>query len=171
MWSYSGQRRPDFALAPAPGEESVWDYPRPPVLVEERRRVTINWGNIRVLSTDRCFRVLETASPPTFYFSPGDVPPGLLVAARGQSHCEWKGVARYWTLRNQHADLPRVAWSYPSPSPAFAAIADWLASYPQDLECLIDDERVRPQGGPFYGGWVTYEIIGPWKGQAGTGGW
>ncbi len=171
MWIHRGKQRPDFALSPGPGEESVWDYPRPPALVTDERRVTIVWGKACVVDSSRAIRVLETASPPTFYFPPEDVDTTLLRAAAGTSYCEWKGEARYWDLVTPKASLPRVAWSYDSPTQDFAAIAGWLAFYPHQLDCRVDGQRVRPQGGGFYGGWVTDEVVGPWKGEAGTGSW
>ncbi len=171
MWSYRGEQRPAFAKQPGPGQESVWDYPRPPALVADARHITIAWQQIRVVDTRRAFRVLETASPPTFYFPPADVNQALLQAARGSSFCEWKGEARYWNLVGARDTLEAVAWSYSSPTPAFAAIAGWLAFYPHQLDCRVDQQPVRPQGGAYYGGWVTREIVGPWKGDPGTGSW
>jgi uncharacterized protein (DUF427 family) len=116
-------------------------------------------------------RILETASPPSFYFPPETVNTTLLQAASGSSFCEWKGEACYWTLAIPGHTLERVGWSYPSPTPAFAAITGWIAFYPQQLDCRVDRQRVKAQDGGFYGGWVTAEIIGPWKGESGTGGW
>ena len=170
MWQYRGGRRPDFAEPAGPGQESVWDYPRPPDVVPDHRRVEIlREGRIIARST-RAVRVRETASPPTFYLPPQDVRRGSLTPAAGSSFCEWKGEARYFALATD-SKAPPVAWCYPSPSPAYAAIRDWLAFYPERIECRVDGERVRPQGGGFYGGWVTDEIVGPWKGAPGTGGW
>ena len=171
MWNYHGSRRPPFARPPGPGQESVWDYPRPPALVPDRRHVTISWQGQSVVESSSSMRVLETASPPSFYFAPETVNTGLLRPARGSSFCEWKGEASYWTLAIPGQTLERVGWSYPSPTPAFAAIAGWIAFYPQQLDCRVDQQRVEPQDGGFYGGWVTAEIIGPWKGESGTGGW
>jgi uncharacterized protein (DUF427 family) len=113
-------------------------------------------------------RVLETASPPTFYIPPDDVERERLVPVRGRSHCEWKGEARYWALE---PDGEPVAWSYPDPYPEFAVIRDWLAFYPGRVECRVDGERVRPQPGRFYGGWITDELVGPFKGEPGSEGW
>ena len=172
MWKYTGKQRPDFADAPAPGQASVWDYPRPPALVVDARRVVVRAGSVIVADTARAVRVLETASPPTFYLHPDDVDHTLLERAPGGSLCEWKGRAAYWTV--MLADGTRheaVGWSYPNPTPAFADIAGWLSFYPGRLHCEVAGERVRPQPGGFYGGWVTHEIAGPVKGAPGTGGW
>lgn len=171
MWQYHGSERPAFAQAPRAGQESVWDYPRPPRLVTDDRLITIDWQGVRLVETRTALRVLETASPPTFYFPPAAVSPGLLFPDEGSSYCEWKGRADYWKLCRGTHILRRVAWSYPTPTADFAAIAGWLAFYPQNLDCRVDGQRVQPQGGGFYGGWVTPEIIGPWKGGPGSGGW
>jgi uncharacterized protein (DUF427 family) len=170
MWDYRGQRRPDFAEAPGPGQESVWDYPRPPALAPDDRTVEVREGTTLIARSTGACRVLETASPPTFYLPPDDVDFDQLVRVAGGSWCEWKGEARYFASAAR-PDGPPVAWAYPSPTPAFATISGWLAFYPGRIECRVDNERVRPQEGGFYGGWVTDEIVGPWKGEPGTGGW
>jgi len=170
MWTYTGRKRPDFAETPGPGEESVWDYPRPPRLEADSRLVEVKTGERMVASSRRCIRVLETASPPTFYLPPEDVHRDLLSPAPGRSHCEWKGIARYWTLRESPDDSP-VGWSYPDPTPAFEAIRGYISFYPAILECYVAGERVRPQPGRFYGGWITREIVGPFKGEPGSEGW
>ena len=171
MWQQRGQSRPEFAVAPLPGQESVWDYPRPPVAVRDHRLVQVLWTGRPVAESRRCYRVLETASPPTFYIPPGDIDQRLLVSAPGESWCEWKGAAHYWSLLDGSAVLDRCAWSYPEPSPRFGQLAGYLAFYPGLLECLVDGERVRPQPGGFYGGWLTAELTGPFKGEPGTGHW
>lgn len=170
-WRYYGQERPSFALSPLPGQESVWDYPRPPRLEPDARQVVVRAGGETVASSRRAVRVLETASPPTFYLHPDDVRRDLLIERPGTSACEWKGIARYWSVRAGGRVLEDVAWSYPHPLPGFEAIGDHLSFYPGRIECTVDGERVRPQPGGFYGGWITSEIVGPVKGEAGTGGW
>lgn len=169
MWKHRGQARPDFADEPGPGQESVWDYPRPPALDPDDRLVEVVHGDTPIARSRRAVRVLETASPPTFYLPPEDVKRSLLVPVRQASFCEWKGPASYWAL----ADDPQnpVGWSYDQPSRRFRDIAGWVAFYPARVRCLVDGEVVRPQGGGFYGGWVTDEIAGPWKGEGGTRGW
>jgi uncharacterized protein (DUF427 family) len=170
-WRYDGDERPGFALAPAGGQESVWDYPRPPAVVPDEREVTVSLRGHEIARTKRAVRVLETASPPTFYLPPEDVRAGALVPAPGVSRCEWKGQARYWTVALGAERLERVAWSYPEPFPGFEPIRDWLAFYPTRLACFVGGERVRPQPGGLYGGWVTSELVGPWKGEPGTESW
>ena len=120
-WQYDGRTRPPFAIAPGPGQESVWDYPRPPRLEPEPRTVVVRVGDVLVGRSRACVRVLETASPPTIYMPPGDLVPGGLEAAAGASRCEWKGEARYWTVVAGGQRLTRAGWSYPHPFPEFAA--------------------------------------------------
>jgi len=170
-WQYDGRSRPPFAIEPGPGHESVWDYPRPPRLAAEPRDVIVRAGPVVLGRSTSCLRVLETASPPTIYMPPADIDQTLLEAAAGSSACEWKGEARYWTVIADGQRLTRVAWSYPHPFAEFEALADFVAFYPGRLECLVDGVRVRPQPGGFYGGWITPEIVGPFKGEAGTEGW
>ena len=170
MWKYTGKVRPSFAEEPLEGQESVWDYPRPPVLVLDTRLVEVTYNAKVIASTQQAYRVLETASPPTFYLPPEDVESHQLVPASGSSFCEWKGAASYWALSGG-PESRAIAWSYKNPSPAFARIRDYISFYPAYVECYVDGERVRPQPGGFYGGWVTDEIIGPFKGEHGTGHW
>jgi uncharacterized protein (DUF427 family) len=170
MWKYRGQKRPDFAAVPAPGQESVWDYPRPPKLMPDRRLVEVYQGQQVLAKSDKTYRVLETASPPSFYIPPEDVNWELLSPAPGSSVCEWKGAAKYWKLSSVKK-LRVVGWSYPDPSPAFEQISDYISFYPAVLACHVSGERVRAQLGQFYGGWVTNEIVGPFKGEAGTEYW
>ena len=170
MWKYTGQRRPDFAQEPGPGQESVWDYPRPPALVADTRHVRVSLGNTLLADTTSALRVLETASPPTFYLPPSDVQFDLLVEVSGQSFCEWKGAATYLASR-ESAESHAIAWAYLSPSEAFARLAGYIAFYPSRADCFVDGERVRAQAGEFYGGWVTDEIVGPFKGDPATGHW
>ncbi|MGB0621267.1 MAG: DUF427 domain-containing protein [Myxococcota bacterium] len=166
-WDYRGQRRPDFAEAPGLGQESVWDYPRPPRIIADPRRVEVRFGTRVIAATTRAVRVLETASPPTFYVPPEDVDIAALVPSGRRSLCEWKGEAVDFDL----VDGPgSVAWCYPRVFPEFAGIAGWFAFYPSRLECFVADERARPQPGGYYGGWLTEEIVGPVKGEPGITG-
>jgi uncharacterized protein (DUF427 family) len=171
LWTWTGTSRPPFAQHPGPGQESVWNYPRPPVIHADAREVIVCVGGVEVVRTRRALRLLETASPPGFYLPFADTLPGAFTPAAGASHCEWKGVARYWTITAGGVQLLRAAWSYDDPAAPYAALRDHVAIYATEAECLVDGERVRPQDGGFYGGWVTGEIVGPWKGGAGTGGW
>lgn len=169
MWNFTGNGRPEFAIEPAIGQESVWDYPRPPVAEASSRLVEVRHGGVELARSRRSFRLKETASPPTYYLPPEDVETGLLVPVSGGSVCEWKGAARYWAL----ADEPGtpVAWTYPEPRSPFARLKDYFAFYPGRVACFVDGERVEPQPGRFYGGWITSDVVGPFKGEPGTGHW
>ena len=169
-WQHRGARRPDFALEPGPEQESVWDYPRPPVAVRDARLVEVYAGAVAVAQTRHAIRVLETASPPTFYLPREDVRMELLRRAPGQSLCEWKGRASYFDVVADGV-ITRAAWSYEDPFTGFADIAGHLSFYADRLACYVDGKRVRPQTGRLYGGWITDEIVGPFKGAPGTAGW
>jgi uncharacterized protein (DUF427 family) len=150
----------------------VWDYPRPPRIEPDGRRVVVRLVDTVVADTARALRVLETASPPTFYLPPADVRMELLRPARGASRCEWKGTAEYWTIRTPEGDrAERAAWSYPSPFPGFEEIRDYVSFYPVRVDCYVDGAPVHAQTGGFYGGWITPEIVGPFKGEPGSSGW
>lgn len=170
MWKYTGRERPSFAEEPGPGQESVWDYPRPPEVVACDSLVEVQLGAAMLVSTRQSQRVLETASPPTYYLPPDAVDWSLLVKTADRSFCEWKGAATYWALAYDSKKVP-VAWSYEGPSERFAAIDGFLSCYPGRIACFVDGERVQPQPGEFYGGWVTSTIAGPVKGGPGTGHW
>jgi len=168
MWKFSGQKRPDFAIDPAQGQESVWDYPRPPAMVDCDKTVVVAAGRLTIAHSTRAVRILETASPPTLYLPAEDVDFACLTDISGSSFCEWKGMANYYALA---PGGQAVAWQYRAPLPAFAAITGHLCFYPGRVECTLDEERVKPQAGEFYGGWVTADIVGPFKGDPGTGNW
>lgn len=170
-WRYYGQERPPFAAEPGPGQESVWDYPRPPRVEIDPRRVVVRFGDRLIAESDRALRVLETASPPTVYLPMQDVDTSVLRPAGGGSTCEWKGAAEYYTLSLEDRTIERAIWAYPKPRPAFQRLTGHVSFYPAVFECTIGGERVRPQPGGFYGGWVTSEIAGPYKGEPGTSGW
>jgi uncharacterized protein (DUF427 family) len=171
-WRTKHRSRPERPTPPGPGQESVWDYPRPPRLERARRVVRVEHGGEVVAHSTRALRVCETASPPVYYVPLADVRRDLLEASSHRSFCEWKGAAHYWSLRVGDRFAPDAAWGYPEPDPAFAALRDHVAFYPGRVDgCWLDDERVRPQAGGFYGGWVTDEIVGPFKGEPGTEGW
>lgn len=172
QWHWRGDSRPPFADVPAPGQESVWDFPRPPCIVADSREVIVRWRGVEIVRTRRALRVLETSHPPSFYLPWDDVVPRhLLQAAGGGSVCEWKGPASYWTLADGTRELPRVAWSYPAPLPGAGSLAKCVAFYPGQLDCTVGGEAVRPQPGGFYGGWITPDVVGPFKGGPGSGGW
>lgn len=159
-------------IEPGPGQESVWDYPRPPRLEAVSKRLWIVFGGDVVADTTCGFRVLETSHPPVYYIRPEDIAPSCLQKAPGSSWCEFKGHAVYWTLDVRGRRAENAAWSYPNPSPGFAAIAGYLAFYASKAdECWVGDDRVNAQAGDFYGGWITSDIVGPFKGAPGTRGW
>ncbi len=170
-WRWRGEDRPPFAVVPGPDQESVWDYPRPPRIDHDRREVVVQWGDREVVRTRDAVRVLETGHPPTFYLPMKDVARDLLRAAAGSSMCEWKGPARYWSLADGDRLLDSVGWSYPRPMAGAEVLADRIAFYPSQLACFVDGARVLPQPGGFYGGWITPELTGPFKGAAGSEGW
>jgi uncharacterized protein (DUF427 family) len=162
---------------PGPGQESVWDYPRPPACLPAAERVRVSHAGRTVADTTAAMRVLETSHPPTYYVPRADVDTSLLVASQRRSVCEWKGVATYWSIvvddpRRGQLVVDDAAWSYEHPTPGFTAITGHLAFYAQLLdECWVDDERVAPSPGMFYGGWITSRVVGPFKGAAGTLHW
>jgi len=157
---------------PGPGQESVWDYPRPPRLEPSGRTVEVVFNGRTIARTQRAQRVLETSHPPVFYIPPEDIEQDCLVATSGNSFCEWKGQASYFDVVVGDRRAERIAWTYPNSVPAFVAIRDHVAFYPAAMDaCLVDGERVRPQPGGFYGGWITDDVVGPFKGEPGTAGW
>lgn len=168
-WRWTGQERPPWADVPAPGQESVWDYPRPPIVVADTRRVVVRAPTHVIVDTVRSVRFLETAGAPSFYVPPTEVDIDRLTSVPGTSTCEWKGMARYWALAEQPTQA--VGWDYPDPFSPYEEVAGWFSFYPAVLACTVDGEVVRPQPGGFYGGWVTDEIAGPVKGSPGSQGW
>ncbi len=159
-------------VEPGPGQESVWDYPRPPRLEATNKRIQIVLNGIQIADTTRAQRVVETSHPPVYYLPPDDVAREWLRPARGSSFCEWKGEASYYDIVVGDRVVAQAAWTYHRPSPAFAAITDYIAIYPGKMdECYVDGERVQAQPGDFYGGWITRDIVGPFKGDPGTWGW
>lgn len=171
VWKYDGSERPPWADEPGSGEESVWDYPRPPRLAADDRHVVVRAAGVVIADSIGAIRVLETASPPAFYLPPHDVDLTRLVPASGSSLCEWKGPATYWSIEVGDTTLDRAAWSYENPSAGYEQIAGHLSFYPARLACTVDGVRVEPQPGGFYGGWVTPEVVGPFKGEGDTGWW
>ncbi|AGA89426.1 hypothetical protein Thimo_0578 [Thioflavicoccus mobilis 8321] len=170
-WTYRGQVRPAFAVSPGPGQESVWDYPRPPAFVPDGRTVEVYAGDILVAHTERAIRALETGSPPAFYLPPEALDRDRLVASERRTFCEWKGEAEYFHVLGDQRRIDDALWRYRDATGAAAVIAGWFSGYPVLLRCLVDGERVRAQAGGYYGGWITDEIVGPFKGEPGTGHW
>jgi uncharacterized protein (DUF427 family) len=171
QWRWRGKGRPPFADPPAQGQVSVWDFPRPPELVREPREIVVRWGELEVARTSGAWAVRETAHPPSFYLPMADVKLGLLQPAGGGSFCEWKGPARYWHLVDGARRLTQVAWSYPQPLPGAEPLADCVAFYAHHLACSVGAAMVTPQAGGFYGGWITPELAGPFKGEPGSEDW
>ena len=159
-------------IKPKPGQESVWDYPRPPRLELTDKRVQIVFNGVTIADTNRAYRVLETSHPPVYYLPPEDIEMQFLVKENGRSFCEWKGQAGYYSLSVNGKTAKNVGWYYANPTPSFAAIKNHVAFYaaPMDV-CLVNGETVTPQPGNFYGGWITKDIVGPFKGEPGTMGW
>jgi uncharacterized protein (DUF427 family) len=156
----------------APGQESVWDYPRPPRIEAVDRRVAIELGGRRIVETTDVVRVLETSHPPVYYLPISAFADGALVPARGSSFCEFKGAARYFDVVGGAATAPGAAWNYPTPSRGYELLADRVALYAGKMDrCTVDGEEVVPQPGGFYGGWVTSDVVGPFKGGPGSMGW
>lgn len=156
-----------------PGQESVWAYPRPPLVEPASEVVEVFVGDVRVARSEagRARRVLETASPPGYYLPLEDVIEGALIPSFGRSVCEWKGEARYYAVRADGVDVEQAAWSYPEPWEGYGELAGFVSFYPDRVACFVDGEAVRAQEGGFYGGWVTDRIVGPWKGAPGSGHW
>jgi uncharacterized protein (DUF427 family) len=160
-------------LVPGPGQESVWDYPRPPVMQPTSRPVQIRFADVTVAETVHALRVLETAGAPTWYLPREDVRMNLLHPSGGRGTvCEWKGSARYFDLVVGDRRSPRAAWTYERPLPGYEALAGRIAFYAGCVDlATVDGETVRPQPGGFDGGWVTDDVVGPFKGEPGTEGW
>lgn len=144
--------------------ESVYSYPRPPRVEPDTRRVTVRCRGVTLADSVRALRVLETSHPPVFYLPREDVRIDRLSRSATESFCEWKGAATYWSLTADGVLLPDVAWSYEAPAPRYGLLAGHVAFYPGRVDCTVDGERVSPQPGHFYGGWITAEIVGPFKG-------
>jgi uncharacterized protein (DUF427 family) len=157
---------------PGPGQESVWDYPRPPRLEDFAGSISVEFGGQIIASTTRGWRVLETSHPPTYYLPRAAFADGVLRPTGGTSWCEWKGQAAYYDVVVAGRQAPRAAWTYPRPSPGFAPISDAVAVMAAAMDrCTVNGETVIPQPGGFYGGWITSWIVGPFKGIPGSTGW
>jgi len=153
--------------------ESVREYPRPPRVEPTERRIRVVLGGRTIVDTRRAVRVLEASHPPVYYVPPEDVAPGALVPSAGrETFCEWKGSASYYDVVAGGARAEHAAWTYRHPLRGYEAITDAVAFYAGPMDaCLVDEERVEPQPGGFYGGWITHDVVGPFKGEPGTSGW
>jgi uncharacterized protein (DUF427 family) len=155
-----------------PGQQSVWTYPRPAIAERCAARIRIEHAGLVVADSGSAVRTLETSHPPSYYIPPADIAPGMLRETSGSSYCEWKGWATYWDVVVGDVVLHKVAWSYPEPTRAFVMLRDHVAFYAAPFDCCsVDGETVRPQPGGFYGGWITADLAGPFKGVPGSTGW
>lgn len=159
-------------LIPGPGQESVWDYPRPPRLEPTSKHLQVIFNRVIIAETRRAQRVLETSHPPVYYIPPDDIQMQFLTLTPQHSWCEWKGQAGYYTVTVGDKQTPQAAWFYPNPTPAYTALKNHVAFYPQLMDaCYVNGELVEAQPGNFYGGWITKDIVGPFKGGPGSIGW
>jgi uncharacterized protein (DUF427 family) len=159
-------------IPPQPGQESVWDYPRPPRVEAVSHRLRVEYQGVLVADTLKGYRVLETSHPPAYYIPQEDVQMRYLILTARHTFCEYKGQASYWSLVVGDDVVRDVAWMYASPNKGYEAIRDHLSFYASRVTaCYVGDERVTPQEGDFYGGWITSWVVGPFKGGAGTWGW
>ena len=152
--------------------ESVWDYPRPPSVEPVDAPVRVVFNGVTIAETYRAQRVLETSHPPVYYIPPEDILQQHLEPTSDHTYCEFKGIASYWTIRVGERVSNEAGWSYPQPQPGYEAICGYIAFYANRVDaCYVGDEQVTPQPGDFYGGWITSNIVGPFKGGPGTHGW
>lgn len=159
-------------IEPGPGQESVWDYPRPPRLESSSKRIRVVFNGETIADTQRALRILETSHPPVYYVPAADVKMEYFQVTPRRTFCEWKGQARYYTIAVGDQQAPDAAWDYPQPSDRYPEIKDHFAFYPSMMDaCYVDDEQIQAQVGDFYGGWITSNIVGPFKGGPGTWGW
>nr|WP_228500019.1 DUF427 domain-containing protein [Nocardioides agariphilus] len=159
-------------MPPGPGQESVWDYPRPPRVEPSTELVEVLLGGLVVARSTHTLRVLETSHPPTYYLPAADFVEGALRPASGHTYCEWKGQASYADVVVASTTASRAAWTYPHPINGFEALVDHYAVMPGLVDaCLVDGEVVVAQEGGFYGGWITSRVVGPFKGGPDSRGW
>lgn len=159
-------------IVPRTGQESVWDYPRPPKLEDSSKHIQVIFNGVTIADTRRAKRVLETSHPPVYYIPREDIQAEFVTPASHSSFCEFKGRAGYVTLAVGCKRTENAGWFYADPTLEFAGIKDYIAFYPSKMDaCLVDGEAVTPQAGDFYGGWITSDIVGPFKGEPGTWGW
>jgi|SRR5688572_27171811 uncharacterized protein (DUF427 family) len=159
-------------LKPEPGQESVWDYPRPPRMESVSKRLRVIFNSITIADTTTGYRILETSHPPVYYLPPQDIQMKYLSPLSRRTFCEFKGAANYWTVKVNGKKAESAAWGYMNPMQGYQAFTGYIAFYAGRMDaCYVDEELVQPQPGDFYGGWITADIVGPFKGEAGTWGW
>jgi uncharacterized protein (DUF427 family) len=159
-------------IPPQPGQESVWEYPRPAILQDTDKHIKIIFNGIVLAETTKAKRVLETSHPPSYYIPAEDIKTEYLIATSRKSVCEWKGISEYYDISVGDKYVNNAAWRYIQPTPNFTTIQEYFSFYPSLMDaCYVNDELVKPQAGGFYGGWITSDIVGPFKGEPGTWGW
>lgn len=159
-------------IPPQPGQESVWDYPRPAILQDTNKHIKIIFNGIVLAETNRAKRVLETSHPPGYYIPAEDIKIEHLIATSRKTMCEWKGVSEYYDVGVGSKYVSNAAWRYIHPTPNFKSIQQHYSFYPNLMDaCYVNDELVQPQAGSFYGGWITSDVVGPFKGEPGTNWW
>ncbi len=168
--------RPSSIEVPGPGQESVWDYPRPPEVREAGASLKVVFAGEEIAETSRGLKVCETAGAPVYHFPPADVRMDVLRPVPGRTFCEWKGEAAYFDLVVGARSSAQAAYCYPDPiddlGQGFDQIAGAIVFYAGRVdEAWVDDERATPQPGGYYAGWVTSKITGPIKGDPGSEGW
>ncbi len=153
-------------------KENVWDYPRPPALEKITNEIKIIFNNEILAQSTNSYRILETSHPPVYYIPVEDVKQEFLKPTEGTSFCEWKGIASYYDVQVKEKLAKKVAWDYPKPTKRYIAIKNHIAFYAEPMDaCYVDEEKVIPQPGNFYGGWITKNLVGPFKGTPGSLQW
>ncbi len=171
-WRNLKRERPAEIVIPASWQESVWDYPRPPRVEPTSRHLWVEFAGVVIAESRRAYRVLETANPPVYYLPPDDVGEQYLIKSMQTALCEWKGVSRYWSVAVGDRMAENAAWSYPDPWQEYELIRNHIAFNASKMDgCFVDGIRVTPQPGNYYGGWITPDIAGPFKGGPGTRRW
>jgi len=159
-------------IEPQDGQESVWDYPRPAIWEDTDKHIRVICNGVVLAETRRAKRVLETSHPPCYYIPIEDIKMEYLVATSRRTRCEWKGVSQYYDVAIADKYIQNAAWRYSIPTANFVEIQDSLSFYGILMDaCYVNDELITPQSGDFYGGWITSDIVGPFKGKVGTWGW
>lgn len=171
-WRNFPRERPDDIQVPELGQESVWDYPRPPRLESVERSILVEFNGVIIAKTRKAIRVIETAGPPVYYIPQEGIRMEYLEQSQRTALCEWKGVSQYWSVSVGSRVSRNAGWSYPNPWEGYENIVDHIAFNASKMDaCYVDDDKVIPQPGNYYGGWITPEIIGPFKGEPGTERW
>lgn len=159
-------------VRPGPDQESVWDYPRPPRVEAVGKRIKIVFNNELIVDTQRAKRILETSHPPNYYIPMSDIKAECLQPSAQSTYCEWKGQASYFTVRVGDRQAENAAWYYPEIASAYKVLEEHVSFYPGPMDaCYVDEEKVQPQPGKFYAGWITSDIVGPFKGGPDSWGW